>query len=232
MIYRAVYTAQNELRHLPETGMGYQVIEAMNKRYNIRERFVAYNSEILIEENSNFLAYKYKLFTEGYGRIQRDNSINTIDLSSIRLISKNEIVEARLFSSAKRTVKNRTSGGTGAKDNAKEYANGAEYFVRLSAYEEDKRIDSINKKLLEGSYTTTFEDYKECVVSNDDPIDRYALPNDESIKFAFYILPKNVDILQRGIVQPAFEHAGGGKEVYFENGTSNNTYIEKRNYGQ
>jgi len=52
------------------------------------------------------------------------------------------------------------------------------------------------------------------------------------IKWAFYILPKKDDSLQRGIVQPAFDHDGGGIEAYFENGTSNQTFLEKRAYGK
>ena len=83
-----------------------------------------------------------------------------------------------------------------------------------------------------GSYTTTETDYQDCVSTNDDPIDRYALPNDESIKWSFYIRPKTSDTLQRGIVQPAFSHQGGGIEAYFEQGTSDNTYFDKKEYGK
>ena len=83
-----------------------------------------------------------------------------------------------------------------------------------------------------GTFTTTFEDYGDCITTNDDPIDRYALPNDEKIKWSFFIQPKNIDILQKGIVQPAFGHQGGGIEAYFEKGTSENTYALKREYGK
>ncbi|OGL43488.1 MAG: hypothetical protein A2W05_09020 [Candidatus Schekmanbacteria bacterium RBG_16_38_10] len=94
------------------------------------------------------------------------------------------------------------------------------------------RIDFENKKLRPGTYTTTNSDYLACVRFSDDPIDRYALPNDEEIKWAFYVQPKTKDVLQRGIVQPAFGHDGGGIEIFFENGTSNNTYLDKRSYGE
>lgn len=89
----------------------------------------------------------------------------------------------------------------------------------------------MNKKLKPGSFTTTEQDYKDCISTMDDPIDRYAIPNDEPIKWSFYIKPKSSNILQRGIVQPAFEHLGGGIEVYFENGTSNDTFLHKKSYG-
>jgi hypothetical protein len=61
---------------------------------------------------------------------------------------------------------------------------------------------------------------------------RYALPNDEQIQWAFYIRPKVGDTLQRGVVQPAYGHDGGGIEAYFENGTSDDTYFDKKEYGE
>ncbi len=138
----------------------------------------------------------------------------------------------RVLTESKRKDKERQSGGKGATDNSGENADGKEMFVRLSAYENDKRIDFNNKKLKPGTYTTTKVDYLTCVRVADDPIDRYALPNDEEIKWSFYVQPKTNDFLQRGIVQPAFGHDGGGIEVYFENGTPNNTYLDKKSYGK
>jgi hypothetical protein len=63
-------------------------------------------------------------------------------------------------------------------------------------------------------------------------VDRYALPNDDTIKYSFTIIPENIDKLQRGIVQPAFEKLGGGIEAYFDKGTSNGTYKGKSKYGE
>ena len=112
----------------------------------------------------------------------------------------------------------------------KELANGVEVFTRLSAYDDDKRIDKSNKKLLPGSYTTTKDDYMYCKKNGLDPVDRYALPSDEPITWAFHIRPLNVDSLQRGVVEPANNHKGGGIEDYFEQGTSNNTFLEQSPY--
>src|SRR4051812_24548624 len=75
----------------------------------------------------------------------------------------------------------------GALDNPIEAATGEEIFVRLSAFDDDKRIDKTNKCLRAGSYTTTMDDYSKCKAGNDDPIERYALPNTDTIKFAFHI---------------------------------------------
>ena len=105
-------------------------------------------------------------------------------------------------------------------------------FVRLSAYQNDRRIDFENKRLKPGTYPTTRCDYRVCVIYKDDPVDRYALPNDEKVKWAFYVQPKTKDTLQRGIVQPAFGHDGGGIEVYFAAGTSRDTFMVMKPYGE
>lgn len=118
----------------------------------------------------------------------------------------------------------------GAKDGKKEKANGDELFIRLSAFEDDIRIDKKNRCLLLGSYTTTASDALRCKIEGDNPNERYALPNEFPIKWAFYIQPTTVDSLQRGLVQEAFDKNGGGREVYFENGTSHRTFITQNNW--
>jgi hypothetical protein len=233
MIYRIHSSDANTLLDRPETGMGYQIVEASKILESDIKRYIVYNSQIAVDLDLNFKTYKRQLFSEGYTRALNTSNQLVLSTNSIRVLNKTEVLQTKAlsFSEAKRGKK-RHSGDKGSKDNPKEYANGSEVFVRLSAYEEDKRIDFEKKKLKPGSYTTTDKDYLECVATNDDPVDRYALPNDEEIKWAFYIKPKSSDTLQRGIVQPAFDHEGGGIEAYFENGTSDDTYLQKKRYGQ
>lgn len=232
MIFKAYTSDQRQFLSLPETGMGYQVIEAKRYGKTSKERFVVYNSELIIDLDSKFSEFKRQIITEGYSRILNKAEALPIETSTISLVARSQITEFRILTESKKKDKGRHSGGRGAADNPKEPADGKEIFVRLSAYVNDKRIDFENKKLRPGTYTTTNSDYLICVGLTDDPIDRYALPNDEEIKWAFSVQPKTNDVLQRGIVQPAFEHDGGGIEAYFEYGTSNNTYLDKRPYGK
>jgi len=118
----------------------------------------------------------------------------------------------------------------GALDNPVEPADGNEMFVRLSAFDDDKRIDKVNRCLRPGSFTTTFEDYSLCKLTSDKPIERYALPNNDEIKFAFYIQPEMSETLQRGRVQPAYSKRGGGIEAYFAKGTSYGTFKNQTPY--
>ena len=105
-----------------------------------------------------------------------------------------------------------------------------ERFIRLSAFENDVRIDKINKCFLPGTYSTTLEDYltmKANILDKNknlgDPIIRYSLPIDLPIKWIFYVHPKAGDQYRKGKVQSAFGKIGGGIECLFDFGTSKNT---------
>lgn len=232
MIYKAYSSDSNKLLSLPETGMGYQIIEGQLTGSYSTSKYVVYNSEMIVNLDSDFKRFKQQIISRGFSTSLNESKLLNIKTDSIRLVSRSMIFETRYLSESKKSNKRRYSGGKGATYNPKEYADGSEIFVRISAYEDDKRIDFVKKKLKDGTYTTTHKDYLDCVHSSDDPVDRYALPNDEEIKWAFYIQPKSIDRFQRGIVQPAFSHDGGGIEAFFENGTSDNTYFDKKNYGK
>ncbi len=228
MIYKAFSAFSNVLISKPETGMGYQVIDARKSGKFTSERFVVYNSELIVELDNRFETFKRQIISEGFSNIL--NKSDLLSLEIVNVLPKSQIKQIRFLAESKRNNMVRYSGGVGAIDAKKENADGKEVFVRLSAYADDKRIDFANKKLKPGSYTTTLIDYQTCKRLNDDPVDRYALPNDETIKWAFHIQPKTSDQLQRGIVQPAFGHDGGGIEAYFENGTSIETFLYKLPY--
>ena len=231
MIYKAYSSDTENFLSLPETGMGYQVIEA--KRYGeiSKKRYVVYNGELIIDLDNKFLEFKEQIKTKSFSKVLSEATMWTGEAATISLVPKSLLLEKRVLSENEKKDKRRHSG-RGAIENPKEFANGKEVFVRLSVYENDHRIDFVKKKLKKGSYTTTDLDYKDCVNCYDDPVDRYALPNDEPVEWAFYILPKTKDQLQRGVAQPAFGHAGGGIEAYFENGTSDDTYLVTKPYGK
>jgi hypothetical protein len=232
MIYKAYSTDTNKLISLPETGMGYQVIDGQLTGSSTTKRYVVYNADLIVDLDDDFIRNKQLIIVRGYTLISNAASLLNLKTESIKLMTKRSLYESISLSQTKINVNNRHSGGKGAIDSPKENADGKEFFVRLSAYQNDKRIDFVKNRLKEGSFTTTLNDYLSCVRTKDDPIDRYALPNDETIKWSFYIQPKLNDSLQRGIVQPAFGQQGGGIEAYFESGTSENTYSMTKPYGE
>ena len=232
MIYRIFEQDANTLLEQPETGMGYQIVNAKQYERSGTKKLVVYNTNLAVELDSDFNANKRRIINEGYKVMLNKSTVLMLDTDSIKVLNQSTIREFKSLSSSKRTYNKRHSGGNGATDSSKENTNGNEVFVRVSAFENDRRIDFENKKLKPGTFTTTENDYRECVSTNDDPVDRYALPNDDEIKWSFYVKPKMIDSLQRGIVQPAFGHEGGGIEAYFEYGTSKETLLFKREYGK
>ncbi|WP_228234985.1 hypothetical protein [Allomuricauda sp. M10] len=231
MIYKVFEQDANTLLEKPETGIGYQIISAFQYERHIMRKFVVYNTNLAVELDSEFIYHKNQVVQRGYNLMLGKSDVIMLETNSIKVLKKID-VENKIDYTNNLNNKGRYSGGKGAIDNPEERSNGTESFVRISAYEDDRRVDMVNKKLKPGSFATTKVDYLKCVMLNDNPIDRYALPNDEEIKWAFHINPKLGDILQRGVVQPAFGHIGGGIEAYFKSGTSDGTLISKRPYGK
>lgn len=182
MIYKAYLSDTKKFLSLPETGMGYQIFEAKKFGEPYKDKFVVYNAQLVIDLDDKFIEFKRQAFTKGFSNILNESEGLPVNTDTISLLPKNLILESRFLSESKKSNKKRHSGEKGAKDNPKESADGKEIFVRLSAYEDDKRIDLVNNRLKEGAYTTILSDYFDCVNTQDDPVDRYALPNDEIIK--------------------------------------------------
>ncbi|MFM6975297.1 MAG: hypothetical protein ACKOW2_00400 [Sphingobacteriaceae bacterium] len=220
MIYKLGVLQENELINRPETGMGYQVIQARQTgNYNF-EKFIVLNSELVVEMNGYEGSHIKRIMSEGTFNVKL--SANMITLHSITVLNETQL--RNMFGEQK------GKDERGAIENKVEFANGEEIFVRLSAFDNDRRIDKFNKCLKPGSFTTTTLDFLLCKVTSDNPIARYALPCNEEIKWSFHIKPHLHETLQRGVVQAANGQSGGGKEVYFEKGTNIGTLIEQLPY--
>lgn len=218
MYYTLSKEQENKLLSMPETGMGYQVIEAAKTGAYIKNKYIVLNAQMAVEMDSRQGLYIHEIISNGIFKAKHSARLINFTASTFKLFNEKEF----------RGIVNEPKYGTvgGAIENKKEFADGEEIFVRLSAFKDDLRINKIKMCLLPGSFTTTMGDYSVCKISKSDPIERYALPSEDEIKWAFYIQPKKSDTLQRGMVQPANEKSGGGKEIYFEGGTSKNTYLK------
>lgn len=220
MYFKLSRSQEIDLLNQPETGMGYQVVEATKAWNYNREKFLVLNSEVVIEMNGFEDDLIRLIFSKGIFSFKA--SAELITLNAMKVLSEKQF---RNQVSEPKDEKEK-----GALDNPIESADGKEIFVRLSAFDDDKRIDKVNKCLRPGSFTTTGDDYIVCKYMDDDPVERYALPNNDEIKFAFYIMPIKSDTLQKGRVQPANGKRGGSKEVYFAKGTAQGTFFKQTPY--
>lgn len=234
MIYKASNLLKEQLSNLPETGMGYQILELEPTPAYRFNSITVINSELILD-NDYKASWESYLSVEGHDKtmLSAEKSIYTTDINI-----KNVVALSKSNTSYRVTETGkcgRKSGGKGATDNPKRYAKENEIFIRVSPFANDHRIDFDNKCLKKGSFTTTINDYKECIGCYplpDKPIDRYALPSDEDIRWSFIIVPKTYNKLREGIVQPAFGKKGGGEEAYFDDGTSFGTFIKRIRYGK
>lgn len=186
------------------------------------------NAELIIQVKSKYQLDKGDSLKRAYAELLKQ--AKGIDLILVSILDRQgneigaEVSEPKKHYSASK-IENRS-----ALESNLEWASGTESFVRLSSFEKDKRIDYKNKRLLPGSYATSLNDYQICKAQNENPVERYALPTDDTIKWAFHITPSKTDSFKRGLVQPANGRKGGGVEAFFENGTANNTFVNKTAY--
>ena len=110
--------------------MGYQIIDAIKPGKNYSDRFVIYNSELIVDLDDKFLLFKNRILDEGYNKIF--SRVDFLSLSSVGFVSKGSIIQKRLMDENKRSYKRRHSGGSGAIESAIQNADGNESYVRLS----------------------------------------------------------------------------------------------------
>jgi hypothetical protein len=203
-------TLRHSLLTEPETGMGYQSVEA-TLRDNKTERGIAFNAELLVLDDE----------TQVTRRMYPNTNPYTILLKRSAQSSGNEIKALRVLPRAGMVFRAIEKKAAPAKDASKEKTKADEVFKRFSAFQNDQRVTS-DGRLLAGSYATTDEDAKNVKTGND-AVARYALPNPDRASYTFIIKPHKDTDIQYGTVEPANDQPGGGVEVIFTTGTQTNT---------
>lgn len=200
----------NTLKQLPESGMGYQLVEGTQYDNKIR-RGIAYNGELFLEENES----RILLRTMSLSRVLELATKSTGVFKALRVLSRSE---APISLSERKTAVVKAST---AKDAPTEQTKEGAVFKRFSAFKSDIRLQA-DGSWSAGTYATTEEDAKK-IKTGKEAVERYALPNPEPAYFLFTGKPKKGTDIMTGTVEPAFDHQGGGVEVIFPKGTDANT---------
>ena len=78
MYYKLAFDQQEELKHMPETGMGYQLIEAkFSGEYQLR-RLIVLNEELIVEEDRATRDVLKEIFSKGFSNTVRSSSVKNI----------------------------------------------------------------------------------------------------------------------------------------------------------
>lgn len=204
----------DEIRSLvrqPESGMGYQVVQAVTVN-NQTKRGIVYNAELLtLDEDRR--RDRLESLTKSVPEVLRAANSSLGMFRSLSVVRD----DPRMTVLTKRAATESAGASQAVEERTKE----GERFYRFSAFENDRRVTS-EKSLMPGAYATTEEDGNK-VKTGMEAVERYALPNDDPASFRFSIKPQKDSTIQKGIVQPAYGHQGGGVEVIFTNGTQKDT---------
>lgn len=201
-----------ELSAQPETGMGYQYVEAAMSDFSSLKGVVL-NSEVFIPEDkiekvmgSHFLSYS-KMLNEA----EQPGYIRKIEVIGRDRL---QLGETRFFAKSKGLPATQSAISSTEKD---------QVFKRFSLYKNDNHVTE-DGGLKPGAYATTEADAQN-VKTGTDAMNRYALPSDEPPTYVFTIKPPEKTLVRVGIVEPANGKPGGGVEVLFEEGSPKNTVI-------
>lgn len=210
MPYKLATEQIRELIAQPETGMGYQYVEAtMSDSASLRG--VVLNAELFIPENriEKIMGRQFLTYASLLQEAERPGYIR-----KLRVIEKGSLHlgETKYFAKV---------AGVPASESVISLTTKNQIFKRFSPYINDRRIGE-NGSLLPGAYATTETDAHN-VKTGTEATQRYALPSDDPAIYVFTISPPEKTSVRIGVVQPANDKPGGGVEVLFENGAPQKT---------
>ncbi len=209
-MYRLTEDETNALLRQAESGMGYQVVDAVTPEFRTK-RGVVYNGELLTLDEDR-AGDRTILLTKSFTEALRtaNNAVGKFRSLSVVPDPRTTVLSKREASAA---------GGASEAEISK--TKRGDKFYRFSAFENDRRVTA-DRSLQPGSYATTEEDGAK-VKTGTEAVERYALPNEDPASYRFAITPLENTATQTGVVQAANGHQGGGVEVIFTNGTTKDT---------
>jgi hypothetical protein len=217
-------SAIRSLMDLPETGMGFQLVEAVVWG-NIKP-FLVLNSEratdlseIGLEPGEDPSA----ILRNGLRIIDAINSsvVETIIAApqphSFKLLSS-RIAEAQISAGTAAGAILQAALPSSLVKHVSLSAN--RVFHRFSAFNPDRRVDQLTGSFLPGTYGTP-ESEIPFVPTGFVAVGRFALPNNLPASHHYEIEAPAGSAVHFGTVAPAFGQAGGGVEAYFPNAVTN-----------
>ena len=210
MPYKLDIDQMHELIVQPETGMGYQYVEASMSDYTSLKGVVL-NGELFIPENkiAKIMGRHYLTYSAVLKEAEQPGYVRQL---TVLRRDKLHLGESLHFAKIAKTP---ASGAPISETEIKQF------FKRFSPYRNDHRITE-DGGLRSGSYATTEADARN-VNTGTVAVLRYALPSDEPAIYVFSIKPPEKTLVRIGVVEPANGKPGGGVEVLFEHGSPSKT---------
>lgn len=203
-MYKLSAEQRDALLRKPESGMGYQILEAGVN--NERVTAFVFNAELLVT---------FEELPDINGRAHEDLLNKASSLNQFELFN---VLEAAAGTPPP-LASNAPPAAGGALAPAPQLIRTTiahEGFVRFSAYSKDWRIKT-DYGLEKNTYVTTIGDSR-FAVSGLAIAGRYALPNPSPAVYAYTVIPGPGVRYYAGTARPANYQSGGGVEVLFKGG--------------
>ncbi len=214
--------AIKSLSELPETGMGFQIVEAIC--WGETRPFIIFNSELAIDisalglirsdDPSVFLKNGLSIIESLKGH--RETLFSAPSPHSFKLLSSRISTEPSYISKGVAPLYASMPSSLVKKVILRENR----IFHRFSAFNPDRRVDPLTGDFLPGTYATT-ESEVPFVPSGFAAVGRFALPNNLPASNHYVIEAPEGITVEFGTVAPAFGQAGGGVEAYFQSAVKN-----------
>lgn len=217
MIYLHVADGSNTdpwdaLRHMPESGFGYQmvaVLESSGADMPPTGEYIVFNCELYVPPKAEELEYfctSYDCFlknVEDKNKLQKFTGYVNNQKQKRRIkVSLSNYQNATLIVSS-----------TTAKLNM---------YQRASAYQKDHRILWTNMSVVKDTYLSPISE-KTFFTSGLAVVGRFALPTPFPANYVWDINPQTGISLKAGTVRPAFGQAGGGVEIVLNSNSGKNS---------
>ena len=156
-MFKLISDFQVQLLKQPESGMGYQIVEAVTADDKTK-RGIAYNAELLLFDEE-----PRPLLRRAYQNLLAEAKISTGVIRSLRVVTSTATRSSAYVLRETSACYERKARP--AKDAPEEKTKEKQVFKRFSAYENDHRTTA-DGQLLPGSYATTEEDAKKAPTGN------------------------------------------------------------------
>lgn len=218
--------AYRELLKLPESGPGFQIVDATF--HGTRSTYIIWNADYAIDLKEA-PSLREDLSGANLGVWINEQALSEITIIAAPSLHDFSLVGARISSSVI-TMGVGSSAPTASPPPStlvKKVNLGApRKFYRFSPFNNDRRIDQKTGDFLPGTYCCP-ESEIPFVPTGFSAVGRFALPSPRPASFKYEITADvGTDVLF-GTVAPAYGQAGGGVEAYFSTGARNVTRVFK-----
>lgn len=211
------HVGREELLRLPETGMGFQLVDA--SLWGDTKQLLVFNADIALDLTRLDLE---NVSPNDTSALLRNEAciVEALRTATYTMVAAPGPRNFRLLTTRVSGVRAPTPAVTASALVKHVILSKVRTFHRFSAFNPDRRVDPLTGDFLPGTYAAP-ESEVPFVPTGFAAVGRFALPNTLPASNHYTIRAAIGTAVSFGTVAPAFSQAGGGVEAFFANGATN-----------